>query len=355
MLITAIDWKENMQIIVIGNGYDLASGLPTRYTDYFEYYFKENNDIFSAIGEFKNNLRIMSSEYPDINSRPMIPQVPLEYNHFQNQRILDQIEKIIDRDVSLWHLHFWLERNNSKKGPNWSDIESELLKILQNEIDSILSFGKSPHADYKMSDAYLHAVEFENLTGKIRAIQNTRSATIKDNFPIFMKFVVLKIIEKKYGFISFSEAARVLKNELKLLENSFKEYVANTYNSYVLGPTQKPSAFYRDNLGKIIDLKDTDCYILNFNYTDLSYTTRKTKFSFERNKIQYQGIQNNVHGVYYDEIIFGIDQTNITAEDSHHIFSKTFRKLESTESLVNLKLPDKKDVNTISFYGHSLG
>ena len=61
-----------------------------------------------------------------------------------------------------------------------------------------------------------------------------------------------------------------------------------------------------------------------------------------------------MHGVYYDKIIFGIDQQYIETTDPRYLFSKTYRKLETIFTNKTMGLPNKDEVNIISFYGHSL-
>ena len=44
-----------MKLIIIGNGFDLASGLPTKYRDFFEDLSLKNNSNFTEIDNFINN------------------------------------------------------------------------------------------------------------------------------------------------------------------------------------------------------------------------------------------------------------------------------------------------------------
>ena len=41
-----------MKLVVLGNGFDLGSGLPTSYKDYFEYYESNHSEVFKKIEGF---------------------------------------------------------------------------------------------------------------------------------------------------------------------------------------------------------------------------------------------------------------------------------------------------------------
>ena len=43
-----------MKLVILGNGFDLGSGLPTSYKDYFEFYNSTNSEVFTIIEEFLN-------------------------------------------------------------------------------------------------------------------------------------------------------------------------------------------------------------------------------------------------------------------------------------------------------------
>lgn len=61
----------------------------------------------------------------------------------------------------------------------------------------------------------------------------------------------------------------------------------------------------------------------------------------------------NVHGTHHSKILFGIDQSD-RIEKEFYQFTKTYRKIESSESIPNIQLPSPNDVDEIIIYGHSL-
>ena len=91
----------------------------------------------------------------------------------------------------------------------------------------------------------------------------------------------------------------------------------------------------------IIDSSNDELSVLNFNYTNI-YDCLKLYDCLKA--------YTNVHGLLEDNLIIGIDDTNINDERAFP-FTKTFRKLTSnTQSII---LDTKYD--EIIIYGHSLG
>ncbi len=116
-----------MNILVIGNGFDLAHGLPTKYQDFLEFiaFFKK---------KFISNYDKIESYIPYGNEK-----------HYEKYR--DYFEKDIEKlvrneflsliDNNLWFDHFDKAfKNNLKNKQNWLDFEAEISYVIQ-ELDRI--------------------------------------------------------------------------------------------------------------------------------------------------------------------------------------------------------------------------
>ena len=103
-----------MNIIVIGNGFDLAHGLPTKYTDFLEFVkvlkivLEEKNENYDCIDRCNINVQIKT---------------------ILKENIAQQIEqwKNLLNDI------FWIEyflQNDMHGKENWIDFENEMKPVL---------------------------------------------------------------------------------------------------------------------------------------------------------------------------------------------------------------------------------
>ena len=99
-----------MNIILLGNGFDLAHGLPTTYTNFL--------DFLKIIGA-KNNRIIY-----DIQLNEQLSDI---MRNNDNSDTLNTIRNLCTNNI--WAKYFF-ERNNMY--PNWCDFESEIEYITQN-------------------------------------------------------------------------------------------------------------------------------------------------------------------------------------------------------------------------------
>ena len=111
----------NMNILVIGNGFDLAHGLPTKYTDFLDF-IKEFQDFqpFQIPKDFQSRIQLLCS-----------PRKKAYPNYFYN--LLNKNSTLYSELITLttdnsW-LRYFIEIYNSK-GNGWIDFESEISKKL---------------------------------------------------------------------------------------------------------------------------------------------------------------------------------------------------------------------------------
>ena len=135
-----------MNILIIGNGFDLAHQLPTKYTDFLNF-MKFINRIESFHGTFKeftkDNDKYKFSEL-NVNIQKYISEV-IEDDSKKNTNIVDiwnnrksaddksDRVKHIERMIELSSKNIWFEwfQEQLNVHPNWVDFESEISRVVQ--------------------------------------------------------------------------------------------------------------------------------------------------------------------------------------------------------------------------------
>lgn len=114
-----------MNILIIGNGFDLEHGLPTKYTDFLKFIKQVeilnrnyNSKSFSYIGKFIDDCKIDNS-----------------IKEYLRTKFIDKKNYyIIDELISLTNNNFWLNFFNECENyikEDWIDFEAEISKIIK--------------------------------------------------------------------------------------------------------------------------------------------------------------------------------------------------------------------------------
>ena len=123
-----------MNILVIGNGFDLAHNLPTKYMHFLEFtktfiecYRKEKrNEIDWAYWDESNKInkylkKLFSAKYESkdgqTNSEKEI-----------TRKLIEELKNCIDKNI--WLIYFW--QCDMYKNENWIDFESEISDVIQS-------------------------------------------------------------------------------------------------------------------------------------------------------------------------------------------------------------------------------
>ncbi|MBQ6539567.1 MAG: hypothetical protein IJL71_00890, partial [Oscillospiraceae bacterium] len=110
-----------MNILIVGNGFDLAHDLPTRYTDFM---------TFLTLAEELNNAGDMSGidTYAYNRSHANIQKYLLDLSYSKDR--LQQIMSFITNNT--WYHYFkYILEGNCGIGKNWIDFESEIKNIVE--------------------------------------------------------------------------------------------------------------------------------------------------------------------------------------------------------------------------------
>lgn len=110
-----------MNILVIGNGFDLAHGLPTKYTDFLEFV----QVIKQALSKDKLTGIDWGNTNAEVKKLLISNKGNIQKNLFSNRQIW---EGLINDNI--W-LEYFLQRNMDRK-ENWIDFESEISRVVQS-------------------------------------------------------------------------------------------------------------------------------------------------------------------------------------------------------------------------------
>lgn len=106
-----------MNILVIGNGFDLAYRLPTKYTDFL--------DVVESFISLTNASHIMKSGGLNNTAKPKYQF--LDRLIYEEPSLCNEFKKMV-------HKNFWIEyfgQCDSYEKENWIDFESEISKMIQ--------------------------------------------------------------------------------------------------------------------------------------------------------------------------------------------------------------------------------
>mgnify|MGYP000919383184 CR=1 FL=1 len=353
------------KIIILGNGFDLASELPTKYEDYFNYYEKlYENQLEQISGFFNNRCLYIDSEKNEVNNlNEDNESLRTTIKKIFKYEIIEILNSCMNNDISIWDIYFWNSRRN-KKHINWADVEKSISHVINNIGIFTFAYNNNDICKYKLKDIDNEYINFISQIivrkgSKLRG-QSTEEYlnSICNDIDVDNRFKLLstELLYTRYNSGKDEDYLDILKKELELFEENFRKYmtyiVENTINI-----NEENKGTYRNNFFAVTKNRTADFYILNFNYTEFSGDKKENKeyTSIQRDNNKVNLKQNNVHGTYYSKIIFGIDQTNLSNE-AFFQFTKTYRKMELDNQIPAVKLPEKnrKFIDEIIFFGHSL-
>ncbi|EAE6308140.1 hypothetical protein BFE03_14470 [Listeria monocytogenes] len=319
--------KEETGLIILGNGLDINSSLPSKFIEYYQFRclslgLEINSD---------NNLKDRNS----IQMEMMKPLYPREY-------AINNIIAVVGDDKLKNNITFWdlvLIYSEKLTGQeNWCNIEwkilyvMEKLKIYLNKNLEEL-FQRLTNDEIAMSGEIQRKGIYELISelGDERKIYTWFAAFIKE------------IRESDYDDITIE---RFLLLELNKYEHAFSEYIKESMENNVLYLEER-SKNIKGLISGIPYLNKIN--IMNFNFSS-DVLANLTDVSVEK------GIEVNVHGeAEENKVIFGVDAKsidNIEQMNFGYDLTKTSRKLAmKTEWAISVL--DETVVHVI-FYGHSL-
>ncbi|WP_232088660.1 AbiH family protein [Enterococcus hirae] len=318
------------KLIILGNGFDLASGLRSSYYDFFSKriddelirYFDEAYDYFNKnmYGKDVNFNVLFNFDFLGNDTGHAAGKVIKIQNISHSDNSEHKIyEKIYKSDLTFWDLAFYFSKNQfgseEIKDYDWQDVERKMLEFLTGS---------------KKDKNVPHLPGMESYVKRCFDIKN--SATF-----LCLHLAYYLPDRKEY---SSNEIIEYLYDELQLFEKKFAEYIKTESNKNDYKEKAKEK-ICKISQKSIENFKDK---IFSFNYTD----------PFSENGLDII----NVHGkAETNSILFGIDQETISPDSYIYSFTKTFRQMTETKLAKSYAvdiLPNKDDISEIAFFGHSL-
>ena len=250
-------------ILIMGNGFDIAMGRKTKYTDFIEF----EKQLFSNLDE--------------------------ELLEFLKAKNIS-IEKYKDN----LYLKF-INENEETLGINWSNIELIISRLL----DAIVYFKNNSDVLFE-SIYYFDTYKFDKV--------------LLDRSNYIAKYYVVKVIVGNFGQIEFDnkekellieELDKLFLNQLDLLIELLEIYLS--YLDYIDFDVQKIEA-KPTALDAISDLSNSS--VLNFNYTNTSgylFGTSEEKTHFIHGRIDLDRTFNRIN-----TMVFGIEdkENNVNSD-----------------------------------------
>ncbi|SPP25747.1 conserved hypothetical protein [Brochothrix thermosphacta] len=326
------------ELIILGNGFDLACELKSSYKDFFNQHLNSTHsklltEVYTAYMEIhKNTLTTIEEESRhnySSNDRYEIARLDDKENLYLNAMEkyngdvfgYFKVEKEL-KSISFFDVFFFITSlKNENYNPNWSDVETAIQSILIDE------------------DIQENNLSKQNLPITIKNLSENSNKNIKiKDKDIFFLIDVLEELQQK---LNSENIEKIILSSLIQFEDNFKNYLTSTIKHHT------DYFIYAEELFKKIT-KSKKVNILSFNYTN-PFKVAKLK-----NEVLFLNMEN-VHGSLDKNIIFGIDETSIAANDKVYRFSKTYRIMNNlTDSAKNDSPLLDKNIKKIKFYGHSL-
>lgn len=251
-----------MNILVIGNGFDLAHDLPTRYTDFLFFCNVINSLIIGNENEEKlpknyenYNIWIENNEKIQINKIQANNKYIFEFglrkriitlvdqkiyitmlNNFIRKLFNEDREnqKIIKELLYLVNNNFWIQYYlgcDINGNENWIDFESEILNVIKSIDHDMQKYDQSIHSlidkKYHLSNIYIEKW-YKNKTITYRKIRNDLHNDLNRLIRVF-EIYLTEYVEK-------IDCVQVSPNIQKILLKNFIDYnrISNHSENYVL-------------------------------------------------------------------------------------------------------------------------
>lgn len=266
-----------MNVLVIGNGFDLAHGLPTRYMDFLEFIekYKEYYDDSLIDSDFTN--------------------ITVYFKNLKENRsdIYNEINNLINENRWIHHFLMLKDKNLLENKQTWIDFESEISKVVKVFETVKKRFNNNSYSEFNV--VRLNDYEFEIL-----------HYVLEDG-------IELSVMDCIFTLGQIEAYIKKLEYDLERLIRSLEIYL----NHYV-------KLNYSNALNKIdfINKLKVD-YVLTFNYTstyECVYDTSKVKFDY------IHGKANVEHDLSACNLVLGIDEYLNTDERNKNVEFIRFKK-----------------------------
>lgn len=314
-----------MNMLIIGNGFDLAHGLPTQYKDFLKFVNLANAILDDDLDTIKN---IENSDGNDDKEIKKTKDFKEFINSLKNEENFKYIEDMIELSCeNLWFNYF----NNLKLKLNtWIDFETEISKVIQ-----ILETVKE-----SKDNALLYNKGFFEVHDGIQIVatflQNTDSYDVNKDSKLNNSNKNYYLNVKSYSFL-----VKKLLKDLNRLTRCLEIYLSFYINSLDVGL----------RIPEILTLKNDINCVLSFNYTNTFerfYGRPNVEYDYIHGKAS---IENTVETC---QLVLGIDEYLDEEERNKNIdfiqYKKYFQRIyKKTGQKYKKWLYDSNNANNRAF------
>ncbi len=338
-----------MNILVIGNGFDLAHGLPTRYTEFLEF-IESFKDCYEKVQDDQ-----IDWVYYDTNNRVNFFLKKWFSSYYENENGQSKEEKaatvkIIDEFYDNINENFWIDyflQCDMHGKENWIDFESEISALIKSLDKDIHDAKRSlyDHIDIRFSNDYI------------------------DCYDRFQKCD------------TFKEIKDILERDLNALIRAFEIYLTEYIEKISITDISPDIKEIVRCSATLNGLRMTiSSHIINFNYTNTYEKVYwKEKSTIFRDRIDYiHGMAKDNNTIEENNMVLGIDEYLGKKKRNKYIefisfkkfyqriYKKTgckykewvdeIRKSEESNSKWKYENTDyfKNNFHNLFFFGHSL-
>lgn len=297
-------------LIILGNGFDLKCGVKSTFKDFFDNRISEEVgkqlETFYTALDLRDSYRSLSFNEGEEYNGVLVPE--------------DRYNLIKDAKLTFWDLLFVENKSNLKPMRNWHNVEQNMLDILK-EIDLTKNYSNLG----------------QHMAKGIASLRSKLRTSIQNSLVKCCILAYYSIPKERYR--SKKNLDEFLLSELIEFESAFSKFLKDEVsrtNDYF----DHSEHLIRRIIGEDNSVDDIEA--LSFNYTEPKCLNNKI---------------TNVHGkLRNDNIIFGIDQDEISTSSPIYKYTKTFRKMVQIKkpNEDNVYINNKYDLKNIFFYGHSL-
>ena len=248
-----------MNILLIGNGFDLAHGLPTKYTDFLE--FVKMIKIIKEKNIFNDGFAISDAEC-NVDNGKLHQDIRLTIlNKANDNKLEGDSKELIDCiNHNIW-IEYFLQCDSFLK-ENWIDFESEISRIIKIIDNDIHRNGGLEAVVRNISEDFFASYFLDNLDERI---QERRDELFKkyENIPVGEQSRYVEQYEEAHPIlplkeeITYGDLIRILEDDLNKLIRALEIYICE-YVEKIDIIEKSPD----------IDKEEID-FILSFNYTHI--------------------------------------------------------------------------------------
>lgn len=349
------------RVIIVGNGFDLAHGLETKYEHFINWYWDRWGMLLRSCGGKRISDGLCSFVLKDevgLAGWYLVPSFHYSIypRNISNREFLEAVKN--DDKVCDYKMHsaFLARICNSIEAKGWVDIENDYYQMLVEDInnkDSIIKLNKDFGVIQNLLTKYLSEVQNKNISTSI----------INDNIrrKMLAPFSKEEIAESASIHWTKFTYERGDINSIEAISHIFSDYGISNYSKDEIEKLLKKdqsailsNSQFSDEAGKSF-LLPSRVMLLNFNYTNTAdlYLPQNNRF-----------VVNHIHGELTNpnSVIFGYgDET----DDEHQVILKkndneylrhfkTYRYLESPNYRQLLSFIESKPFQ-VCIIGHSCG